>query len=154
MKFFQTTNCCGCTDLRTGGLIIGYLLLVFDSSCITILGLHWIAFSPELVATIPLLFGIHTVSVHFKSNGRHFSMSKEDPTSKFVCFEISISARLTANGILLSEKVFKNLNSGIFCVRIVTKRILIESNFLEFPILKRIEHSQFTSLFKLYFLEI
>lgn len=30
MKLLQTSSFCGCTDLRTGGLIIGYLSLILD----------------------------------------------------------------------------------------------------------------------------
>lgn len=41
MKFLQTSNFCCCANLRTGGLIIGYLSVVLDILTI-IIGYHWI----------------------------------------------------------------------------------------------------------------
>lgn len=41
MKLLQVSNFFGCTNLRTGGLIVGYLSLAFDIYSVTLLGNHW-----------------------------------------------------------------------------------------------------------------
>lgn len=55
MRFFQASSFCGCTDLRTGGLIIGYFTLLCEIANITIIGQHWM-YSGMLKIAFSFLF--------------------------------------------------------------------------------------------------
>lgn len=58
MIFLKLPTFCRCIDLRTGGLIVGYILLIVVVIDF-FLGNHWINCLVNFVTTILLLHGIH-----------------------------------------------------------------------------------------------